>query len=45
MAMVAFSASMVSHGTMTVILGSTRMRAMSSVIWCVAPSGPTETPA
>ncbi len=44
-AAVAFSASMLSHGTTTRIFGRTRIKAMSSSIWCVAPSGPTETPA
>ena len=34
-----------SHGTMTVILAITRMVAMSSMAWWVAPSGPTEIPA
>ena len=44
-AVVAFSASIASHGTTTVIFGSTRIRAISSSIWWVAPSGPTDTPA
>src|SRR5439155_290361 len=34
-----------SAGTRTVIRGIPRMSPMSSLIWCVAPSGPTVSPA
>ena len=44
-ASVAFFVCTESHGTTTVMFGITRMIAMSSIAWCVAPSGPTETPA
>ena len=44
-ASVAFFVCAESHGTITIIFGITRMIAMSSIAWCVAPSGPTETPA
>ena len=36
---------MASQGTITFMLAMTRMVAMSSMPWCVAPSGPTEMPA
>src|SRR3989441_4898688 len=40
-----FAVSGPSAGTRTVIRGMPRMRAISSFIWCVAPSGPTVSPA
>ena len=44
-ARVAFFACIASQGEMTVIRGITRVIAISSIAWCVPPSGPTETPA
>src|SRR5680860_1090105 len=43
-AMVAFLASIASQGDITTIFGMTLVRAISSVIWWLPPSGPTETP-
>jgi len=44
-AMVASLVCVASQGEITVMFGRTLMMPMSSNAWCVAPSGPTETPA
>ena len=44
-AMVAFLVWLKSQGLITTISGSARMRAMSSMVWCVAPSSPRVMPA